>query len=110
MERRIFARRIRIPFVLVLFDVGVLVALFDSNEDTEKCRSALSIEESDVVDWTSDDEEETINKSSVSFAYKNFCQYAKKFEKYNLHLKIGIEIQSTLVIRPPFARSLGVAL
>ena len=73
MERRIFARRIRMPLVvLVLFDVGVL-ALFDSNEDTEKCRSALSIEESDVVDWTSDDDEETINKSSVSFACKNFC-------------------------------------
>ena len=72
MERRIFARRILMPLALVFFDVGVLV-LFDSNEDTEKCRSALSIEESDVVDWTSDDEEETINKSSVSFSYKNFC-------------------------------------
>ena len=72
MERRIFGRRILMPLALVFFDVGVLV-LFDSNEDTEKCRSALSIEESDVVDWTSDDDEETINKSSVSFAYKNFC-------------------------------------
>ena len=77
MERRIFARRIRMPVVLVLSADEVVLALFDANKGTEMCRSALSIEGSDVVDWTSDDDEETINKSSVSFAYKIFINMGK---------------------------------